>query len=112
YKGSRSFALRVNSNGSVDTTFGANGIVIVPGVPISSNRVDVAIQSDGKLVLAGGNADFALARLLGDELPAALQAASVSRQPAAQWLSRDQTEPLLAEALARWQSAGFNTTAL
>ncbi len=112
YKGSRSFALRVNSNGSVDTTFGANGIVIVPGVPITSNRVDVAIQSDGKLVLAGGNGDFALARLLGDEPPAALQAASVPERAVGQMLSRHQVEPLFTEAIARWQAAGVDVSSL
>jgi uncharacterized delta-60 repeat protein len=112
YKGSRSFAVRCNSNGSVDTTFGANGIVIVTGVPINYNRVDVAIQSDGKLVLAGGNSDFALARLQGDEPPAALQAAFLGSRAGTQQLGLDQIDPLLTEALARWQAAGMNATAL
>ncbi|MBN4005233.1 DUF4347 domain-containing protein [Nostoc sp. LPT] len=67
--GSNSFILaRYNSNGSIDTNFGSNGKVITdfPGTDDFGNSV--ALQSDGKIVVAGstGNigadGDFALAR--------------------------------------------------
>ena len=69
--GENGFSLvRLNTNGSLDTSFDDDGKVIVP-VGTSSNDVgySVAMQSDGKLVLAGystgtsGNLDFSLIRL-------------------------------------------------
>lgn len=116
YKGQQSFAVRCNANGSLDTAFGANGIAIVSGVTTMFNnqKVDVAIQSDGKLILAGGTpmGDFALARLQGDDPAPALRAAFLGNRAVTQQLVQDQVEPLLAEALARWQAAGMDTSAL
>jgi uncharacterized delta-60 repeat protein len=51
----KDFALiRYNSNGTIDTTFGANGKVVtaIPGA-LSENITKLLIQSDGK-ILAGG----------------------------------------------------------
>jgi uncharacterized delta-60 repeat protein len=53
---------RYNPNGTLDTTFGTNGVVTTPfnGVALS-----VAIQPDGKIVVGGSasnSADFALVR--------------------------------------------------
>jgi uncharacterized delta-60 repeat protein len=71
--GNNFFATRYRpSNGSLDTTFGGNGITASTGVSIvgvgTATSVDAAIQPDGKIVMAakkkGG--DFALARFLGD----------------------------------------------
>lgn len=58
--------VRYNSNGSLDTSFGTNGIVVtnIGGVDVATA---VVILSDGKIVAggrssAGGNDDFALVR--------------------------------------------------
>src|SRR4051812_49371010 len=72
--GNSDFAItRLNADGSLDTTFGTAGVRIVPfdrGGGASGNNDDVAsgvaIQPDGKIVVAGlasGN-QIALARLL------------------------------------------------
>jgi uncharacterized delta-60 repeat protein len=54
-------AARVNTDGSLDTTFGSGGYVTVAG----ATAYAAAIQSDGKIVLAGeSNGRFVLARLL------------------------------------------------
>jgi len=65
----KSFALaRYNSDGSLDTAFGSNGIVITSFGSQSDEAFAIAVQPDGKIVL-GGHAmsatrglDFALAR--------------------------------------------------
>ena len=48
---------RFNSDGSVDKTFGVNGSMEVPeiGVPLFDNAYSLALQSDGKIVCAGGS---------------------------------------------------------
>ncbi len=69
YSGSNDdFALaRYLSNGSLDTTFGTGGKVMTP-IGISVDRIyDMALQSDGKIVVVGHawngfNNDFAIAR--------------------------------------------------
>jgi uncharacterized delta-60 repeat protein len=75
--------LRLNQNGSIDTTFGNNGRVFVDfgvlqtspppatGFVGESGNGDVAIQPDGKIVFTGnyiyvGRYNVAVARLLGD----------------------------------------------
>jgi uncharacterized delta-60 repeat protein len=61
--------LRFLQNGSLDATFGWHGIVLVDFVGAHDEALSVAIQPDGKIVLAGlagrsnGNSDFGLARL-------------------------------------------------
>src|SRR5262245_46039003 len=60
-----SFALtRYNSNGSVDQTFGSGGMVTAPAG--ASQFAAMALQTDGKIVVAGGNggdsSDFILVR--------------------------------------------------
>jgi uncharacterized delta-60 repeat protein len=62
-------AARYNpGDGSLDTTFGNNGIAISTGIScFSSNNVDVALEPDGRIVMAGTNgshSSFALARFL------------------------------------------------
>lgn len=50
--------LRYNSNGTLDTTFGTNGIVRTPTVAYTiygSGADNVAIQSDGRIIAAGGS---------------------------------------------------------
>jgi uncharacterized delta-60 repeat protein len=118
-------AARFNTNGSLDDglandstpsdSFGVLGIAKSAGVIVPSFG-GMALQTDGKIVMGGRSGlnatDFVVARFLGDDLPAALQAASISQQPVAQKLSRDQVKPLIAEAFARWQGAGVDISSL
>jgi uncharacterized delta-60 repeat protein len=67
--GFRFCALRYNADGSVDGGFGTGGSVITAVAPIFSHAYAIAIQSDGKIVLAGACAtstfginDFCVAR--------------------------------------------------
>ncbi len=69
YNGSdNDFAVvRYNSNGSLDNTFGTNGIVITSVGDSSDYATSIAIQSDGKIIAAGrsyngSDYDFALVR--------------------------------------------------
>ena len=62
--------MRYNANGSLDASFNITGKVTTQ-VGSSSRASSVAIQSDGKIVVAGGsyndnNCDFTLVRYLGD----------------------------------------------
>ncbi|MFO0012166.1 MAG: hypothetical protein ACK553_05440, partial [Planctomycetota bacterium] len=71
----REFALtRYNSNGSLDTTFDGDGKVTTVVGSSDDFANSVAIQSDGKIVVAGfsfngTNWDFALARYNASEAP-------------------------------------------
>jgi uncharacterized delta-60 repeat protein len=62
------FALaRYNSNGTLDTSFGTGGKVITDFGEVSAQADSVAVQPDGKIVVAGeanidGGEDFALVR--------------------------------------------------
>ena len=61
----RDFALvRYNTNGSLDNTFDSDGIVTTPiGMTSDDEAYSIAIQSDGKIVVAGTNeTEFALVR--------------------------------------------------
>src|SRR5688500_5455997 len=69
--GSGTFAAaQLNANGTLDTTFGSGGMTTIDFGPTTIGR-DVAVQSDGRIVLAGNtfvgdptwNSDFAVARL-------------------------------------------------
>ena len=71
--------VRYNPNGSLDTSFGAGGIVTTT-FPEGSYAFDVALQSDGKIIAAGtvfvdfnpgdqSDTDFALARYNPDGTP-------------------------------------------
>jgi len=60
---------RLNSNGTLDSAFGTNGIVVTQ-FATSSNANSIALESDGKIVLAGDidypPAEFAAARYLSE----------------------------------------------
>ena len=61
-------AVRYNADGSLDSTFGTNGKAIISIDNGNDDANDAAIQSDGKIVLAGttlktNEANFALVRL-------------------------------------------------
>lgn len=74
YNGSNGwdFALvRYNTDGSVDSSFDSDGTVVTPIGSGNDYGYDVAIQSDGKILLAGesdngNNIDFALVRYNND----------------------------------------------
>ena len=54
---------RYNIDGSLDTTFDSDGIVTTPVGPANSYANSVAIETDGKIVVAGGtDADFAVVK--------------------------------------------------
>ncbi len=68
YHPAETYLLRYTSAGSLDPTFGTEGIVVGAG------GNSVAIQSGGKIVVGGsrvsnGNADFSISRYLGDGSP-------------------------------------------
>ncbi len=72
--GTEDFALaRYNADGSLDTSFGTGGIVTTPFSAGSKDEgLDVAVQSDGRIVVVGRSAasgidfDFAIARYSAD----------------------------------------------
>ncbi len=65
-----SVLLRYTSNGSLDTAFGTNGIVITQGGDGYDEATAIVLQNDGKVVVAGNTAgqssDFVLARYNND----------------------------------------------
>ena len=69
-----SVLIRYDSSGALDPTFDSDGILVVSGM----DPADVAVQSDGKIVVVGGvlidlgdsvTADFAVARFNTDGTP-------------------------------------------
>jgi uncharacterized delta-60 repeat protein len=60
------FVVRYNLDGTPDSGFGSNGVVILDfGRRVASPHRDVAIQADGKILAGGAGLDgFAVARLL------------------------------------------------
>ena len=63
--------VRLNANGSLDTTFNGTGKVITPIGPGNDTGNSMALQGDGKILVAasaiiGGNADFVVVRYEGD----------------------------------------------
>ncbi|MCK6405225.1 MAG: cadherin domain-containing protein, partial [Rhodocyclaceae bacterium] len=67
--GSNAVVSRVNPDGSLDTAFGSGGFVILDGLSRQSQvAYDVAIQSDGKIVVVGGSSGtgFVVGRLASD----------------------------------------------
>lgn len=59
--------IRYNTDGTIDTGFGSNGIVITP-INFSSQIFSIAIQSDDKIIVAGytSNNEFGAARYNDD----------------------------------------------
>jgi len=63
-----SYVLRYNTNGSLDTSFSADGIFNISFTGLNDFAYSVAIQSDGKIVVGGNtyngsNYDFAVVRV-------------------------------------------------
>jgi hypothetical protein len=77
-----------------------------------NSLVGLTLQPDGKALLVGTEVNtwkFAVARFTGDST---LLAASLPKHAALANLASNQVQPLLAEAEARWQAAGVDTSAL
>jgi uncharacterized delta-60 repeat protein len=98
------FALaRLNTNGTLDTTFGTKGKIITTFVAsLGGQGFGLALQADGKIVAAGyaysatnfAIADFALARYLGDPITANVALASVgTAAPTGIWFASDAVSP-------------------
>lgn len=69
YIASNASIIRYNQNGTIDSSFGNNGIVTTNYGGLSASANDVTLQPDGKIILAGQTSfldsrriDFALAR--------------------------------------------------
>ena len=45
---------RLNADGSLDTTFGTSGASVVTGIAAGVDIMDLAVQTDGKILVAGG----------------------------------------------------------
>src|SRR5262249_39342939 len=124
------FALaRYNPNGSPDPSFGTGGKVTtaLAGPVDAFDNVGVALNPSGTIVVAGSffhpttsSSDIARVRYNrdgsrdtrdddGDDLRAAASSAGGARSAG---LSLEHVAPLLREALARWDAAGFDTTRL
>jgi uncharacterized delta-60 repeat protein len=63
--------LRLNADGTLDSTFGSGGMTITPVGPGNDRAEGVALQADGTIVVAGwsqrpGGTDFAVARYRTD----------------------------------------------
>ncbi|MCA1624575.1 MAG: FG-GAP-like repeat-containing protein [Acidobacteria bacterium] len=81
-QGNSNFAIsRYNSNGTIDTSFGTNGVIITPIGSIQNYITSIALQTDGKIIAVGGVKRFAspnslatdvgLVRYLGDAVTTA-----------------------------------------
>jgi len=75
---------RYQNNGVLDSTFDADGKVIVPIGTDHDEAFSLALQTDGKIVVGGrswnGTDDFALIRLQGDIMTAATDITPDSKQ--------------------------------
>jgi uncharacterized delta-60 repeat protein len=105
-RGGLDFALaRYNSDGGLDTGFGSGGKVSTDFAGYyNQEAIAVAIQSDGKIVLAGytsnstgDNSDFALARYLGSAAAPRTPAGSLTASTAS-------ANPAVADQSMRWAS--------
>jgi hypothetical protein len=105
-----STVLRYNSNGALDTSWAGTGIALNSDVMHGNH---VALQSDGKVVVAGFDVsatDVALARYMGDS---PLRATSTGPgATASALLNTTALTPILAEVIARWTAMGADRTRL
>ncbi|NUM36053.1 MAG: hypothetical protein HUU50_16045 [Candidatus Brocadiae bacterium] len=82
------FALvRYNADGTLDTTFGTGGKSTTNISTMHDWIADIAIQTDGKILVAGGTSDvsifdFALARYMGDPVSINLQIGALPKAQA------------------------------
>jgi uncharacterized delta-60 repeat protein len=108
---------RYNDDGSLDTTFGAGGIVITQ---VSPERIAtvyaLAIQSDGKIVAAGRSNkitddDFAVARYDDDgSLDTTFGAGGIVITPVEGGISPDRVQALAIQADGKIVAAGYSSS--
>ncbi len=109
---------RFNPDGTPDTTFGNAGYKLTDppsGHNFAVLQMGVALQSNGNIIVAGSDNDGTnthpmLMRFYGTTSP--LNAAFTPTTTNTQTITLAQVQPLLTEAIARWQSAGFNVLSL
>jgi uncharacterized delta-60 repeat protein len=100
----QSQAVRLLADGTLDSAFGNGGVSVTPPARFNAAN-DMAIQPDGRIVLAGdAGGPFGLVRFLGDATP--LMAAAAAARPVRETLTAAEIQPLLSEALSRWQATG------
>ncbi|MEZ5308854.1 MAG: hypothetical protein R2684_17045 [Pyrinomonadaceae bacterium] len=121
--GTDDFAVvRVNSNGTVDTTFDSDGIVSTAvGEPTASNGDDkassISVQQDGKIVLGGTSPfsatgrDFALVRYnSGGSLDSGFDSDGILHFPMAVGAVEDRLESMAIDGNGRIVAGGYSVT--
>jgi hypothetical protein len=105
------FLMRYLSSGALDTTtFGSAGFGQGPVDDLHGDKVGLALEDNGKLVVAStpSRPGFAVARFTGD---AAVTAAAPAARPVSPALRPAALSPLVNEAVAGWQAAGMDPSA-
>jgi uncharacterized delta-60 repeat protein len=105
------FVARYLSSGALDTTtFGSAGFGQGPVADLHGDKVGLALEDNGRLVVASNtsSAGFAVARFTGD---AAVPAAAAAARPVSPALHPAALSPLVNEAVAGSQAAGVDPSA-
>jgi uncharacterized delta-60 repeat protein len=106
------FVSRLLDTGAADVTFGVGGTTTTPIGTGNDRAFDLALQSDGKIVLAGttyyagAQSDALVARYLGDS--PLLAATPGPGAPSGATITNAMIAPIVAAAQARWQSMGVD----
>ena len=109
------FIARFSSDGTVDATFGSGGIKFCsPPVGHTFNPESLALKSNGDIIVAGSDNDGTtthplLMRFFGGS-PLMAAGGTAHAVSGTKSLSIAQVEPLLHEALARWQLTGADVS--
>jgi uncharacterized delta-60 repeat protein len=107
---------RFNVDGTPDATFATGGYKIGSPPPNDSfGATGVALESDGSIIVAGGdNGHPLLMRFFGGPTASALPASggAVLAPSHDESLTAPQVQPLLTAGIARWQAPGTNASGL
>ena len=107
------FFARLDLNGGLDGSFGTGGIATFDSSGAGDSIEAISIQSDGRIVGVGVTGGTSLVvRLTSDDLPSAFLAASVPVKSVEQSLRVSEYQPLVVEALSRWEAADVDTSSL
>jgi len=113
------FALaRYTTNGALDKTFDGDGKITTDFGPGEDSARGIALRPNGEIVavgyaqLAATGYDIALTRYFGSGSALLTVGGEARGLGTTSVLTREQVQPLLAEALARWQAAGVDTEGL
>lgn len=103
--------LRLDSAGSLDTSFGSGGIVLRgESAPFGDNFEDAALDAEERTVvvsrayIGGGNTEVVVSRYMGDKVPGVPISAPVNQRPHARMKA-------VKRKLAPWDLKGFRGTA-